>query len=77
MATARAATLLAGFILSALLLMPVQWLGLKFGFSYARLLPNRYQRFLCWLIGIKVAEIGPALAEIKANGLELEHIYDY
>jgi 1-acyl-sn-glycerol-3-phosphate acyltransferase len=58
MATARAATLLAGFILSALLLMPVQWLGLKFGFSYARLLPNRYHRFLCRLIGIKVIARG-------------------
>lgn len=54
MATARAATLLAGFILSALVLMPVQWLGLKLNLDYARKLPNRYHRFLCLLIGIKV-----------------------
>ena len=58
MATARAATLLAGFILSALLLMPVQWLGLKLNLSYARTLPNKYHRFLCKLIGIKVISRG-------------------
>ncbi len=58
MATARAATLLAGFILSALLLMPVQWLGLKLNLPYARILPNKYHRFLCKLIGIKVISRG-------------------
>ncbi|MGB6087477.1 lysophospholipid acyltransferase family protein [Parvibaculum sp.] len=58
MATARAAVLLAGFMLSALILMPVQWAGLKFGLSYADTLPNRYHRFLCWLVGIRVVRRG-------------------
>jgi len=58
MATARAALLLAGFISSALLLMPAQWLGLKFGLPYARTLPNRYHRFLCRLVGIRVTVRG-------------------
>ncbi|KJS21190.1 MAG: hypothetical protein VR78_00455 [Hoeflea sp. BRH_c9] len=30
-----------------------------------------------WLIGVAVPELGPALDEIKAQGLTLEHIYDY
>lgn len=58
MATARAAVLLAGFMLSAVILMPLQWFGLKFGLGYARGLPNRYHRFLCWLVGIKVTVRG-------------------
>lgn len=58
MATARASVLLAGFILSAVLLMPLQWLGLKLGLPYARKLPNRYHRFLCRLIGIRVIRHG-------------------
>lgn len=58
MATARAAVLLAGFMLSALILMPVQWVGLKLGLSYAATLPNRYHRFLCWLVGIHVVRRG-------------------
>ena len=58
MATARAAGLLVGFILSAVILMPLQWFGVKFGFAYARSLPNRYHRFLCWLVGIRVTVRG-------------------
>lgn len=58
MATARAAVLLTGFILSAILLMPVQWLGLKLRLPYAHALPNRYHRFLCRLIGIRVTVRG-------------------
>ncbi|MGB3810475.1 MAG: lysophospholipid acyltransferase family protein [Parvibaculum sp.] len=54
----RAGVLLAGFILSALLLMPVQALGLRFGLPFAKTLPNRYHRFLCKLIGIRVITRG-------------------
>lgn len=54
----RAGVLLAGFVLSALLLMPVQAVGLKFNLPYAKKLPNRYHKFLCWLIGIKVVTRG-------------------
>ena len=56
----RAGVLLAGFVLSALLLMPVQAVGLKFNLPYAKKLPNRYHKYLCWLIGIKVVTRGKA-----------------
>ena len=58
MATARAAVLLAGFMASAVILMPLQWLGLKLRLTYARSLPNRYHRFLCRFVGIKVTVRG-------------------
>lgn len=54
----RASVLLAGFVLSALLLMPVQALALKFDLPLAKTLPNRYHRFLCRLIGIRVTRRG-------------------
>lgn len=56
--TLRAGVLLAGFILSALVLMPVQLLSLKLGLPLAKTLPNRYHRFLCGLIGIRVVTRG-------------------
>lgn len=55
MARIRAAGLLAGFILSALILMPMQWLAMKLRLPLAKNLPNHYHRFLCKLIGIRVA----------------------
>ena len=36
----------------------MQWLGLKLNLPYARILPNKYHRFLCKLIGIKVISRG-------------------
>jgi 1-acyl-sn-glycerol-3-phosphate acyltransferase len=54
----RAGVLLAGFVLSAFLLMPVQALGLKLNLPYAKKLPNAYHRFLCWMIGIHVVTRG-------------------
>lgn len=54
----RASCLLAGFVLSAFLLMPVQALALKFNWRLAKTLPNRYHRFLCRLIGIRVVRRG-------------------
>ncbi len=58
----RAGWLLAGFILSALLLIPVQGVALKFGWPLARTLPNRYHRFLCKLIGIRITRRGEPYA---------------
>lgn len=54
----RASILLAGFIGSALLLMPVQAFALKFNLPLAKTLPNRYHRFLCKLLGIRVTKRG-------------------
>ncbi|HMM14051.1 MAG TPA: lysophospholipid acyltransferase family protein [Parvibaculum sp.] len=58
----RASFLLTGFILSALLLMPVQAVALKFGLPLAKRLPNRYHRFLCKLVGIRVVTRGEPYA---------------
>jgi 1-acyl-sn-glycerol-3-phosphate acyltransferase len=54
----RAGVLLAGFVLSAFLLMPVQALALKLRLPVAKSIPNTYHRFLCWLIGIHVVTRG-------------------
>ncbi|MDF1685664.1 MAG: 1-acyl-sn-glycerol-3-phosphate acyltransferase [Parvibaculaceae bacterium] len=58
MGTFRSSVLLAGFILAALLMSPVQWLLLKMGSPLAKKLPNFYHRYLCWLIGIRVHVVG-------------------
>lgn len=50
----RAFALLAGFIGSAMLLMPAQALALRFNLPMSKWLPNRYHRFLCGMLGIKV-----------------------
>ncbi len=54
MGRVRALVLLTGFIGSAFLLMPSQALALRFGWPMAKWLPNRYHRFLCRLLGIRV-----------------------
>jgi 1-acyl-sn-glycerol-3-phosphate acyltransferase len=54
----RAGVLLAGFVLSAFLLMPLQALAVKLRLPIARTIPYRYHKFLCWLIGIKVVTRG-------------------
>ena len=51
--------------------------ALRHGAILARIPRDGYEGSARWLVGLKVADIGPALDEIKANGLELEHIYDY
>ncbi len=54
MGTLRATTLLTGFILSALVLMPVQAVARKLRLPAAKTIPLHYHRFLCRLIGIRV-----------------------
>ena len=58
MPTVRAAAILAVFVLVTLLLIPVQWLGVKLGLAYARHLPHRYHRFVAGLFGIRIKVIG-------------------
>ena len=47
------------------------------GAILTRIPRDGYEGSTRWLIGTKVADIGPVLADIRANGLTLEHIYDY
>ena len=50
---------------------------LRHGAILSRIPRDGYDGSARWLIGVRVSELEPALAEIKAQGLELEHIYDY
>jgi len=54
----RAGSKLFLFVMSALLITPVQWVGLKLGLSYAKRLPVRFHRILCGIIGITVTVRG-------------------
>ena len=62
MSSLRASIRLSLFLAFTLSLIPVQWLGLKAGFGYARLLPNFYHRTLCRLFGLEVVRRGEPLA---------------
>ena len=50
---------------------------LEHGSILTRIPRDGYDGAARWMIAIKVSDIGPALEELKADGLELEHIYDY
>ncbi len=50
----RAASLLLLFFALTLITIPVQWTLLRTGSSYARMLPHRYHRFMCWLFGVRL-----------------------
>lgn len=50
---------------------------LAHGSILARIPRDGYDGSARWLANVRVSDLGPALAEIKANGLTLEHIYDY
>ena len=63
MGTLRATTLLAGFLLSAILLMPVQAVARKLRLKAAKSIPLHYHRFLCRLIGIRVIVRGTPHAD--------------
>ncbi|MEQ9146267.1 MAG: lysophospholipid acyltransferase family protein [Parvibaculaceae bacterium] len=58
MKNVRAATKLTAFILSALVLIPVQWVGVKLKRPYSKALPRRFHRLLCAIIGIRVVVRG-------------------
>lgn len=50
----RAGAKLAAFVLGALLLIPVQWAGLKLKLPFAGKLPLWFHKYLCAIIGIRV-----------------------
>ena len=51
--------------------------SLSRGTILARIPRDGYDGSARWLVGLKVRDIGPVLDAIEANGLKLEHIYDY
>jgi 1-acyl-sn-glycerol-3-phosphate acyltransferase len=54
----RAAFLLAGFVLGTLLMIPVQYVAIRFSPSMARAIPRLYHRVLCAWLGVRVTTIG-------------------
>lgn len=58
MATLRATAILIVFLIVTLLLIPVQWLGVKLHAGWRRRLPHAYHRFFCRLIGMRVTVLG-------------------
>ena len=58
MATLRAAGITIAFLLVTLLLIPVQWLGVKLNAGWRRSLPHVYHRFVCRLMGARITVLG-------------------
>ncbi len=58
MATLRAAGITIVFLLATLLLIPVQWLGVKLHAGWRRSLPHVYHRFVCKLMGARITVLG-------------------
>jgi lyso-ornithine lipid O-acyltransferase len=58
MATLRAAGITIAFLLVTLLLIPVQWLGVKLHAGWRRSLPHVYHRFVCRLMGARITVLG-------------------
>jgi 1-acyl-sn-glycerol-3-phosphate acyltransferase len=58
MATLRAASIAVVFVVVTLLLIPVQWLAVKLRLGWRRTLPHVYHRFVCRLLGIRIAVLG-------------------
>ncbi len=54
----RAGSKLFLFVMTALMITPVQWLGVKLNRPYAKKLPVRFHRILCGIIGIEVTVRG-------------------
>jgi lyso-ornithine lipid O-acyltransferase len=69
MPTVRAAVILAAFVIVTLVLIPVQWLGLKLGLPYVRTFPHAYHRFVARLFGLRIKVVGTPIpgALIIAN----------
>lgn len=68
MAAARAAVILAAFLILTLVLMPLQWLLVSLRLPGARALPHRYHRIVARLFGIRIAVLG---APVTGEGVLL------
>jgi 1-acyl-sn-glycerol-3-phosphate acyltransferase len=58
MPTLRAAVILAVFLIVTLILIPVQWLGVRLRLPYRRSFPHAYHRFVARLFGIRIQVAG-------------------
>ncbi len=58
MQTLRGFGILLTFVVSALLVIPIQSFALRFKLDWRKRFPHRYSRFLCRLFGIKITVVG-------------------
>lgn len=58
MQTLRGIWVLSVFALTALLVIPWQWIALRFNLKRRKTFPRRYSHFLCRLFGIHITTIG-------------------
>ncbi len=54
----RAAALLAAFVFTTILIIPPQWLAVRYGWPYMKTLPLWYFRLICRIVGIRVRVAG-------------------
>jgi len=63
MPTLRALAVLVIFVFSTLLLVPLQYVSLRLKLKMRRAIPNKFNRYLCWLFGIRISVIGTPIQD--------------
>jgi 1-acyl-sn-glycerol-3-phosphate acyltransferase len=58
MSSLRAAAIVTVFLVATAAMLPVQWLLIKLHRPSCRTMPHRYHRFVCWLFGIRISQLG-------------------
>ncbi len=54
----RACLAIAGLTVVTLILLPLQWLAVRYGWQVRRTIPVLFHRVGCWLLGVRVTERG-------------------
>ena len=73
----RLLVVVPALMLFTLVLIPIQWLAVRFNWPLRRSLPVFYHRVMCRLIGIRVTVIGERMAQhplMIVSNLSLIHI---
>jgi len=63
MPTLRAIAVLVIFVLSTLLLVPLQYVSTRLKLKLRRAIPNKFNRYLCALFGIRITVIGKPIQD--------------
>jgi 1-acyl-sn-glycerol-3-phosphate acyltransferase len=55
--------IIAAVAVLTIVLLPFQWIAVKFGFALQRRIPQFYHRLICALVGVKISVVGQRSAE--------------
>jgi 1-acyl-sn-glycerol-3-phosphate acyltransferase len=55
--------IIAAVAVLTIVLLPFQWIAVKFGFALQRRIPQLYHRLICALVGVKISVVGQRSAE--------------